>query len=374
MIAGTPWSPTSAPATKVTPEVSSLSRLWRWVPAMLLLLVCGASFACVLMLVLLPTTGWFAPFGSAHALANTSHATGWGSLAAYVAIWGLAVTSAVTVARVPPGHIPLWLYSREPGDQAYFHNVLQAVEKKLDGSLRFCRKCGAFKPDLAHHSRELGLCILCYQHWDIWANNAIGFYNHKMYLLALAYGAAAHALGVLLLAPGVLRAMTAAGISLPELPARVLLALWIGDEPSVLAFACLSLAASVLLGGASLYAAPPNRAAPALVPRSLSAHEPSPLLPPRSRRVWLLFHVLLVARGTTAHSFFRQSGFARNKPAKQPIPGRPFDFGPRGNFGRACGRHPFLWCLPTNQGVEGNGIFFELNIGDVEVPWARYKS
>jgi palmitoyltransferase len=309
---------------------------------MLLLLVCGASFACVLMLVLLPTTGWFAPFGSAHALANTSHATGWGSLAAYVAIWGLAVTSAVTVARVPPGHIPLWLYSREPGDQAYFHNVLQAVEKKLDGSLRFCRKCGAFKPDLAHHSRELGLCILCYQHWDIWANNAIGFYNHKMYLLALAYGAAAHALGVLLLAPGVLRAMTAAGISLPELPARVLLALWIGDEPSVLAFACLSLAASVLLGGASL--------------------------------VWLLFHVLLVARGTTAHSFFRQSGFARNKPAKQPIPGRPFDFGPRGNFGRACGRHPFLWCLPTNQGVEGNGIFFELNIGDVEVPWARYKS
>jgi hypothetical protein len=24
------------------------------------------------------------------------------------------------------------------------------------------------------------------------------------------------------------------------------------------------------------------------------------------------------------------------------------------------GRHPILWLLPTNQGIEGNGIFFEL--------------
>jgi len=49
-------------------------------------------------------------------------------------------------------------------------------------------------------------------------------------------------------------------------------------------------------------------------------------------------------------------------------------FGAKGNFVRACGRHPLLWMLPTNQGVEGNGIFFELNVaGDAEVPWARYK-
>ena len=82
---------------------------------------------------------------------------------------------------------------------------------------------------------------------------------------------------------------------------------------------------------------------------------------------------MLVARGTTAHSFFRQMNCIRRKPPKQPIAGRPFDFGVRGNFARACGRHPLLWLLPTNQGVEGNGIFFELNIGDHEVPWARYK-
>ena len=82
----------------------------------------------------------------------------------------------------------------------------------------------------------------------------------------------------------------------------------------------------------------------------------------------------LVMRGTTAHSFFRQAGCARHKPRKPPMAGRPFDFGASGNLVRAFGRHPLLWLLPTNRGVEGNGIFFELNVGDAEqVPWERYK-
>ena len=34
------------------------------------------------------------------------------------------------------------------------------------------------------------------------------------------------------------------------------------------------------------------------------------------------------------------------------------------NFAKVFGRHPFLWLLPTNQGIEGNGIFFELNLSE----------
>ena len=26
------------------------------------------------------------------------------------------------------------------------------------------------------------------------------------------------------------------------------------------------------------------------------------------------------------------------------------------------GKHPILWLLPTNQGIEGNGIFYELSV------------
>jgi hypothetical protein len=230
-----------------------LRRATAYFPAAVLALVCSSCFTCVLLLVLLPTTGVGAPLGSTYAIA-TAPTAGCGALVGYATVWAITIASAVAVVRVPPGHIPLWLYSREPGDQAYFHNVLQAVEKKLDGSLRFCRKCGAFKPDLAHHSRELGLCILTYQHFDLWSNNAIGFYNFKTYLLALGYGALAHVLGSVLLLPGVLRAADMAALAPAEVPARVLRALWLGGEDSVLTFACLSLCASALLGGASLCA------------------------------------------------------------------------------------------------------------------------
>ena len=369
-IAGQPFAPPAIPSKQQPTTASLFTRFVRYLPALALSLLCLASASCVLLLVLLPTAGLTAPFGHAHDLRSVmAPVAGYCILTGYACVWALAVASALAVVRTPPGHIPLWLYSREPGDQAYFHNVLQAVEKKLDGSLRFCRKCGAFKPDLAHHSKELGLCILTYQHWDLWANNAIGFYNHKTYLLTLGYSAFAHLLGAILLLPGVIRAE----IGLSELPGRTILAVWHGGEASVTSYACLSLTASLILGGFSLYAAATTQHAFSVfslthVPLLLSLH-----------RLWLLFHGYLIGRGTTAHSFFRQLGCTSRKPPKPPIPGRPFDFGPKGNWARACGRNPLLWLLPSNQGVEGNGIFFELNVSNsVEAdmggttPWAKY--
>ena len=344
MISGVPpvWQEQPPAPTSKAPSPLSFLKAVRWVPASLLAAVCACSGACVVLLTLLPATGVAAPLGAEYTFrvwgvervtaaapkpSPAAATIAWCALGAYAMLWALAVASAVVTMRTPPGHIPLWLYSREPGDQAYFHNVLQAVEKKLDGSLRFCRKCGAFKPDLAHHSRELGLCILCYQHWDIWSNNAIGFYNHKSYLLCLVYGACAHGASVAMLLPGVLRAWPLSTAAQP--PYFVLLnALWRGGESAVFGFAALSALTSAVLGVGSL--------------------------------LWLLFHAVLVARGTTAHGFFRQVGCARHKPPKPRVSGNPFDFGVKGNFARACGRHPLLWLLPSNQGVEGNGIFFEL--------------
>lgn len=351
-------------ASKPDVLASTFSRAVGWLPAVLLTFVCACSSACVVLLVLLPTANVAAPFGSAFALSGPSTTAASRSahndtatspsvaraariaLCAYAVLWCLAAVSAIITVRTPPGHIPLWLYSREPGDQAYFHNVLQAVEKKLDGSLRFCRKCGAFKPDLAHHSRELGLCILCYQHWDIWSNNAIGFYNFKAYLLTLLYGACAHGAGVALLLPGLLRMWPLTNATQPA-HLVLLLTVWRGGETAVLGYAALSVLASALLSVGCI--------------------------------LWLLFHAVLVARGTTAHSFFRQSGCSRDKPPKSKIAGNPFDFGLKGNCVRTCGRHPLLWLLPSNQGVEGNGIFFELHVeghtgidGD-EASWPRHK-
>ena len=345
MITGAPqpWQPTP-PAAKLVPPPSFLRRTTRWLPTAALCFLSACSIACTLLLVLLPMARVAAPFGlglvpsfSASA-APPPASVGYLALVLYAAVWILAAASFAATARTAPGHVPQWLYSRDQGDKHYFHNVLQAVERKFDGGIRFCRKSGAFKPDLAHYSRQLGLCILCYQHWDVWTNNAIGFYNHKMYLLSLFYSTLAHALSLALLIPGVSRQWPLAS-SGNEVESDQLLALvlWEGGEGSVLAFAALSACAAAVLGGGAL--------------------------------CWLLFHAYLVARGVTAHTYFRQAGCLRHKPPKRNIAGAPFDFGVRGNFYRTFGKSPLLWLLPTNAGVEGNGIFFDLAV-EAETPKA----
>lgn len=282
------------------PRPSVLVLLLRYIPPFLLCFLSIASYACVLALVLLPAAGLGAPLG--RELAPSADEVGPTAamllLCAYDLVCALAVISFVKAARIAPGAIPLWLCSREPGDQAYFHNVLQAVEKKADGqSLRFCRECGAFKPDRCHHCAELGQCVLAMQHWSPLCNNAIGYYNLKPYLLWLLYASLAHALALAALAPGLLRAAD------PLLAARgapVVVALRDGGEGSVLAYALVSALTSALVGGAIFF--------------------------------WLVCHAVLAARGVTAAETGRQCGCSRRKRPKPPLPANPFDFGVRANF------------------------------------------
>ena len=400
MITGVPQPWTPAPALRPLPgrPKRRTLRRWRWLPAVLLTYVSACAYAGVMVLSLLPALGIAAPFGNSAAVSGLSQTTVWFVTIGYHVLLILHAASFVATARVSPGHIPLWLYSREPGDQAYFHNVLQAVEKKLDGSLRFCRKCGAFKPDLAHHSSQLGLCVLSYQHWDLWSNSAIGKPSRLQPRQSLSAAARQRPnCTIVMNAPVLCRVLqlqslpaiaalfdacpldescapasgrtahvarcqlTAATIRTRggqrECLARLnILALHIcvcsymrllslttdrphsriavrfrPQEHAVFAFAGLAVMTSIVMGGSSL--------------------------------LWLLFHSLLIARGQTAHTFFRQGGFSAQKPPKASLAGRsPFHFGVASNFGRTCGKQPLLWCLPTNQGVEGNGIFFEVNL------------
>ena len=59
----------------------------------------------------------------------------------------------------------------------------QALERKGDGTPRFCRKTFAYKPDRAHYCREVGSCVLQYQEFSWLLNTAIGFHNYKFYLV-----------------------------------------------------------------------------------------------------------------------------------------------------------------------------------------------
>lgn len=56
---------------------------------------------------------------------------------------------------------------------------------------RYCNHCKAFKPPRSHHCRDLNACVLKMDHYCPWVYNAVGYRNHKMFLLFLFYASTA---------------------------------------------------------------------------------------------------------------------------------------------------------------------------------------
>lgn len=66
--------------------------------------------------------------------------------------------------------------------------------------VRRCHKCGDnYKPPRAHHDSVTGRCIVKFDHYCPWVNNAIGALNHKFFCLFLLYTALTCLLSLLLL-------------------------------------------------------------------------------------------------------------------------------------------------------------------------------
>ena len=302
----------------------------RWVPVALIVSIHVCVYLSVMALVLLPA-GLSSDAGFEAGFDEFSLGGGVALLLTHSLLYVLAAISFITTSRLAPGHIPLWLYSRDSGDQAYFHNVLQAVEKKLDGSLRFCRKCGAFKPDHAHHSKDLGSCVLTYQHWGFYMNNAIGFYNYKTYLLTLFYSATSQLLSALLLAPGLCQPApwtVAEEMSPGALPGGVHSGVGVGAgrlDGNTLGEGSLT--------GLTLTLSEEERVEP--LPHALRvlwrggvgveyacavATCYVALITGGCALAWLSVHGILISRGATAAALFRQESTAHNTPSHPPTP------------------------------------------------------
>lgn len=121
---------------------------------------------------------------------------------ALATIWLYLLTSLWTVALYVILYIPnavLALYSlfmaatTNPGAVPMGARPLVRVRPSNDGTeqpraLRRCHKCqDNYKPPRAHHDSITGRCIVKFDHYCPWVNNAVGALNHKFFCLFLLY-------------------------------------------------------------------------------------------------------------------------------------------------------------------------------------------
>lgn len=103
---------------------------------------------------------------------------------AYLPFSILAVLSLYQASTTDPGAVPL---GARP-----FTRVRRSGEPVAPTrALRRCAKCANnYKPDRAHHDSVTGRCIVKFDHFCPWVNNAVGALNHKFFCLFLWYTAA----------------------------------------------------------------------------------------------------------------------------------------------------------------------------------------
>ena len=304
--------------------------MFSWLPLIILTLFSLVIHFVTTFIVLLPHTQ-----ESANSL---SIAAAVAMLLLFQLLFGLFAVSAIKTILTAPGEIPSWLRSDGKSDLHSYSNLLQCMERKRDGSPRFCRKTGAYKPDRTHFCREVRRCVLQFQHFSAPLNSAIGFHNYKYYLLTSFYGVLcctwvlAATLPEVIAAWPPLSAVPAPSEATGASPA----ALALGRFHTVVVDGMLRRDTSAQWVVDAAILATLVLAAIALVPLTLT----------------LVLHLCLIARGRTYHEW-RAMRNGRRKPGRSI-----FDYGLLNNYALTLGVYPLLWCVPSRTGVDGNGIFY----------------
>ena len=167
---------------------SAIQRWLAWSPLALLVLAEACVWFVTTFVVLCPLVapGFFIVRSQPldYSPTRAERALGWLLLLVYQILVVLGALSLARAVLTPPGEIPSWLRSDGRSDLHSYSNLLQALERKADGSPRFCRKTFAYKPDRAHYCAEVGGCVLQFQDYSWMLNTAIGFHNYKFYLVS----------------------------------------------------------------------------------------------------------------------------------------------------------------------------------------------
>jgi palmitoyltransferase len=251
---------------------------------------------------------------------KAQHDYGLGCTIAFNIIFTLAMISFLRAVFTDPGYIPdSWSVhpdDLESGERTrLMPAVLQTQEKKHDGTVRICRKSkpAMYKPDRAHYCRVMQRCVLKMDHFCPWLNNCIGFYNHKFFVLFVAYMAMITVFMVFV--------MTPVFVNIVSNMEQITLDL--KDQEFHVSLTYLMLC---------------------LLSVGLSA--------------FFIFHAYLVLFNYTTIEFLEKRGC-------QPPPDHVnrYHLGPLGNVCSVFGSNPLTWWLPVRWTVEGDGLSFRLNPG-----------
>jgi len=291
--------------------MSAWARVGRWLPVLFvsgLILWCFLVFLLDILIPLLDSPD------------QAQHDYGLGCTIAFNIIFALAMTSFLRAVFTDPGYIPdSWSVhpdDLESGERTrLMPAVLQTQEKKHDGTVRICRKSkpAMYKPDRAHYCRVMQRCVLKMHHFCPWLNNCIGFYNHKFFVLFVAYMA--------LITVFMVFVMTPVFVNIVSNMEQITLDL--KDQEFHVSLTYLMLC---------------------LLSVGLSA--------------FFVFHAYLVLFNYTTIEFLEKRGC-------QPPPDHVnrYHLGPVGNVCSVFGSNPLTWWLPVRWTVEGDGLSFRLNPG-----------
>jgi len=235
-------------------------------------------------------------------------------------VWSFAMSIMVDPGRVPEWfarlemerqgmHLPDKLLKLDADEYKQLAQESQggSIEKKLDGSGRWCRKCVKVKPDRCHHCRVCQRCVLKMDHHCPWINNCVGYYNYKYFYLFILY-----ALLILFWVSttsflNFLRSMASSDVLDPWSDSFNIVFCWLY---------CTLL--GVALGG------------------------------------FVTFHTYLLVQNFTTIELVEKKG----SPARGKAYVHPWDLKSIQNIKECLGPNIWLWMIPTRIGMRGNGVRF----------------
>ncbi|KAL6841356.1 hypothetical protein ACP4OV_028874 [Aristida adscensionis] len=113
-------------------------------------------------------------------------AAGVANAAAFTAVAAACAATYAIAVRREPGRVPQGFLPDVEDAESPVHEI-----KRKGGDLRYCQKCGHYKPPRAHHCRVCKRCVLKMDHHCIWINNCVGHENYKIFLVFVLYAVVA---------------------------------------------------------------------------------------------------------------------------------------------------------------------------------------